>query len=110
LAEHWGTEGQRALRCSTCGTGWHYARNRCAGCGGDDPGAQHYLAAEGHEEKYRVELCDHCRRYLTSCTNFAPTPAELLAIEDTALLHLAEEAQRRGYTPAGRAAASGGAA
>lgn len=103
LAEHWGTEGQRALRCATCGTGWRYARNRCAGCGSDDQGAQHYLAAEGHEEKYRVDLCDHCHRYLKSCTSFAPTLAELLAIEDTALLYLEEEAQRRGYAPVGRA-------
>jgi FdhE protein len=102
LAEHWGTEGQRALRCAICGVGWRYARNRCAGCGNDDPATQHYLAAEGQEEKYRIDLCDRCHSYLKSCTSFAPTPAELLAIEDAALLHLEEEARRRGFSPVGR--------
>jgi FdhE protein len=99
LAEHQGSEGQRVLRCATCGAGWRFPRNRCAHCGTDEPGAQHYLAAEGTEEKYRVDLCDRCHRYLKSVTAFAPTPAELLAIDDTAMLHLEAAARERGYLP-----------
>lgn len=104
LAEHQGSEGRRVLRCATCGAGWRFARNRCAGCGDDDPAAQHYLAAEGREEKYRVELCDRCRGYLKSVTAFAPTPAELLTIDDAAMLHLEAAARERGYRPVGREA------
>jgi formate dehydrogenase maturation protein FdhE len=58
----------------------------------------HYIAAEGEGEKYRVDLCDHCHGYLKSVTAFAPTPPELLTIEDAALLHLDEAARERGYT------------
>lgn len=101
LAEHQGSEGQRVLRCATCGAGWRFPRNRCAHCGTDEPGAQHYLAAEGTEEKYRVDLCDRCHRYLKSVTAFAPTPAELLAIDDAAMLHLEVAARERGYQPVG---------
>jgi FdhE protein len=85
------------LRCATCGAGWRVARSRCAGCGTDDPSALHYLAPEGREEKYRVELCDRCHSYLKSTTTFAPTPPELLAIEDAGLLHLETAARERGY-------------
>jgi FdhE protein len=103
LAEHQGSEGQRMLRCATCGAGWRFVRSRCVNCGTDDPDALHYLAAEGREEKYRVDLCDRCRSYLKSTTSFAPTPPELLAIEDAALLHLEAVARERGYHPTGRA-------
>jgi FdhE protein len=103
LAEQQGTEGQRVLRCAVCGAGWRFARNRCPGCATDEPGAQHFLAVEGREEKYRVDLCDNCRGYLKSCTAFAATPPELLALEDIALLHLAEAARERGYHPIGSA-------
>lgn len=104
LGEYQGSAGQRVLRCATCGAGWPFARNRCAGCGTTEPGAQRYLAAEGWEEKYRVDLCDRCLGYLKSVTTFAATPAELLAIEDTAMLHLELAARERGYHPAGRGA------
>lgn len=102
LSEQQGTEGQRILRCAMCGAGWRFARGRCAGCGTDEPAALHYLAAEGRDEKYRVDLCDRCRSFLKSATSFAPTPPELLAIEDAAMLHLEEAARERGYHPIGR--------
>lgn len=104
LAEDTGSEGRRSPRCATCGAGWRFARGRCAGCGTDDPAARHYLAAEGREEKYRVDLCDRCHGYLKSLTAFAPTAPELLAIEDAALLHLEAAARERGYHPVGRGA------
>ncbi len=102
LAEQQGTEGQRVLRCAVCGAGWRFARNRCPGCDTTEPGAQHFLAVEGREEKYRVDLCDNCHGYVKSCTAFAATAPELLAIDDIALLHLAEAARERGYHPIGR--------
>lgn len=98
LSELQGSAGQRVLRCATCGGGWNFPRTRCAHCGTLDTKHLHYLAAEGQEEKYRVDLCDNCHGFLKSTTAFAPTPTELLTIEDAALLHLEEAARERGYT------------
>lgn len=100
LSELQGSEGQRVLRCASCGAGWPYSRTKCVHCGSDDARAQHYLSAEGQAEKYRIDVCEHCRGYLKSVTNFAPTPPELLTIEDMALLHLDAVAAERGYVAA----------
>jgi FdhE protein len=98
LAELQGSSGERTLRCAGCGTGWRTLVNRCAHCGNTEGKALHYLAVEGRGEKYRVDLCDRCGGYLTSAASFAPTPRELLPIEDAATLHLAAAARERGYT------------
>ncbi len=98
LAELQGRQGQRVLRCAACGAGWKYPRTRCAHCGNQDQRTLHYLAVEEQAEKYRVDLCDRCHGYLKSVTSFEPTPAELLTIEDAAMLHLEAIAQERGYT------------
>lgn len=98
LAELQGSSGERMLRCGGCGTGWRTLANRCAHCGNTDDKTLHSLAAEGREEKYRVDLCDRCHGYLKSVTSFAPTPRELLTIEDAAMLHLDAAARARGYT------------
>ncbi len=98
IAELQGSSGERQLRCAACGTGWRTLVNRCAHCGTTEGKALHYLAVEGREEKYRVDLCDRCHGYLKSATSFAPTPAELLTIEDAATLYLDAAARERGYT------------
>ena len=98
LAELTGSEGQRVLRCAACGAGWKSPRARCPHCGNEDQRTLHYLAVEGQAEKYRVDLCDRCHGYVKSATSFEPTPAELLTIEDAALLHLDALARERGYT------------
>lgn len=100
LAELQGSEGQRVLRCAACGGGWKFARVRCPHCGTDDPAKLHYMAQDDEAEKYRVDLCDNCHGFVKSATAFAPTPAELLTIEDAALLHLDAAARDRGYVPA----------
>ncbi|HEY8599553.1 MAG TPA: formate dehydrogenase accessory protein FdhE [Thermomicrobiales bacterium] len=98
LAEMQGSSGERQLRCAACGTGWRTLVNRCAHCGTTEGKALRYLAVEGREEKYRADLCDRCRGYLKSITSFAPTPAELLTIEDATTLYLDAAARERGYT------------
>ncbi len=98
LAELQGSSGERKLRCAICGTGWRILVNRCAHCGTEDQQMLHYLAKEGQEGKYRVDLCDRCHGYLASFTSFAVTPPELLTIEDAALLSLGAAARARGYT------------
>ena len=79
-------------------------RARCPHCSNEDQRTLQYLAVEGQAEKYRVELCDRCRGYVKSATSFEPTPAELLTIEDAALLHLDAIARERGYTATPEAA------
>lgn len=98
LAELQGSGGERMLRCATCGGGWRTLVSQCAYCGTGDSTMLHYLAAEGEEGKYRIDLCDRCRGAMKGVTTFAATPPELLLIEDTALMHLLHEAQARGYT------------
>lgn len=100
LAELQGSEGQRVLRCAACGGGWKFPRVQCPHCGTTDAAKLHYLALDEEAEKYRVELCDNCHGFIKSVTSFAPTPAELLTIEDAAMLHLDAAARERGYTPA----------
>ena len=98
LAELEGSGGERMLRCATCGGGWRILISQCAHCGTNDSAALHYLAAEGDEGKYRIDLCERCRGAMKGVATFAATPPELLLIEDTALLHLLHEAEARGYT------------
>jgi len=98
LAELQGSGGERMLRCATCGGGWRTLVSQCAHCGTNDSTLLHYLAAEGEEGKYRIDLCERCRGAMKGVTTFAATPPELLLIEDAALLHLAEAAEARGYT------------
>jgi len=98
LAELQGSGGERMLRCATCGGGWRILISQCAHCGTNDSAALHYLAAEGEEGKYRVDLCERCRGAMKGVATFSATPPELLLIEDTALLHLLHEAEVRGYT------------
>jgi len=45
----------------------------------------------------RVEVCDKCNGYLKVVSSFAPSPPEMLPVEDLATLHLDYIAQERGY-------------
>lgn len=98
LAEFQGSSGERVLRCAICGGGWRILVSSCAHCGTSDSTVLHYLAAEGKESKYRIDLCDRCHGYVKAITSFSATPSELLPIEDAALLHLERTAQARGYS------------
>ncbi|MCL5022711.1 MAG: formate dehydrogenase accessory protein FdhE, partial [Nitrospirae bacterium] len=76
------------LRCGRCGADWQFRRLQCLYCGNEDHRTLGFLYAEGEREKYRVEICEKCKGYLKVITTFAPTPPELLAVEDLATLHL----------------------
>lgn len=45
----------------------------------------------------RIETCDKCGCYLKVISSFAPSPPELLVVEDLATLHLDYIAEERGY-------------
>jgi FdhE protein len=89
--------GARHLRCGRCGASWPVRRLCCPSCGNEDHGTLSTLSEEGNLGKRRVEACDRCRRYVKVIAATVPTPAELLALEDLATLHLDVIARERGY-------------
>lgn len=88
------------LRCGQCGADWHFNRLQCLHCGNMDHATQQNLYMEGCDSR-RIEACDLCRGYLKVIASFAPTPPEMLAVEDLATLHLDFIAQQRGYAKTG---------
>lgn len=56
-------EGKRLLQCSLCHTRWDFQRLPCAFCLNDEQPKLHFLHYEG-DDVYRVNVCDHCKRYL----------------------------------------------
>jgi FdhE protein len=52
---------------------------------------------EERRETRRVEACERCRRYVKVIAATAPIPAELLAVEDLATIHLDLVARQHGY-------------
>ncbi len=87
----------RSLRCSFCGGAWRPPTRRCIYC--DEDGSP-FLAAsltEAQQAVRRIELCRTCGGYLKSLTVAAPTPFELLPVEDLASSDLDAGAAERGY-------------
>jgi len=97
LSEIQGKEGARRLRCSLCGTGWYYPRLQCPFCGRHGHKSLGYIAVEGEEEKYRMQTCDNCRRYIKVVVTYDPIPPDLLLVEDLATLHLDLIANERDF-------------
>jgi FdhE protein len=96
LAELRGVELARYLRCGACGSGWRSLRLLCAYCGNDDYRSLQTLTVEG-EQRFRVSVCEKCHGYLKVANAFDPLPAEVLALDDVASLHLDVAAIERGY-------------
>lgn len=57
-----GDTGVRHLLCSQCDTEWAYSRVGCPFCGNNDPRHMAYFPSQ--DERYRLYVCDVCRRYL----------------------------------------------
>lgn len=54
--------GARRLLCSRCDTEWTFKRMACPFCGNEDPRRlAHYPGEQG---RYRLDVCEACRRYL----------------------------------------------
>ena len=96
LAELRAVELSQHLRCAACGSGWRWHRLACPYCGTDDFRSLQTLAIEG-EQRFRVSVCERCKGYLKIGNAFDPPPAELLALDDVASLHLDLVAIERGY-------------
>jgi FdhE protein len=96
LAELRGIELAQYLRCAACGSGWRSRRMWCPYCGNDDHQRLRLLTIEG-EQRFRISVCDRCQGYLKVGNAFDPPPAELVAMDDVASLHLDVAAIERGY-------------
>jgi FdhE protein len=97
LGELQGNDQVMHLRCGQCGADWPFRRLLCLYCGNEDHNTQKYLYPENEREKMHVEVCEKCKGYIKVIASFAPTPAELLTVEDLATLHLDYLAQEQGY-------------
>ncbi|HPC73042.1 MAG TPA: formate dehydrogenase accessory protein FdhE [Syntrophales bacterium] len=89
-------EGRRFLFCSQCGTRWHYKRVKCPFCGNEEQQSLAYFTVEG-EEKYRVDVCDACKRYIKTVDFRSLAEEPDLDLEDIATLHLDILAHEEGY-------------
>jgi len=91
-----GDEGERYLFCHQCGFKWYFRRIKCPFCGNEEQHSLAYFAVEG-EERYRVDVCNKCRRYI-KMVDLPNTSEEVdLDVEDIATLHLDMIAYDEGY-------------
>ena len=96
LAELRGVEHAYWLRCAGCGSGWSGDVSRCPYCGNADARSRATLTLDG-EQRFHVATCERCKGYLKVGSALEPPPAELLAIDDVAGLHLDLDALERGF-------------
>lgn len=89
-------EGRRYLFCNQCGFEWNFRRIKCPFCGNEEQQSLAYFSVED-EEKYRVDVCNVCKRYV-KMVDFRTLEEEAnLDIEDIATLHLDILANEEGY-------------
>jgi FdhE protein len=89
-------ERKRYLFCHQCGHKWNFLRIKCPFCGNEEQHSLAYFAVEG-EERYRVDVCNKCRRYI-KIVDLPKTAEEVnLDVEDIATLHLDMLAYEEGY-------------
>lgn len=89
-------EGKRYLFCHQCGYKWNFRQIKCPFCGNEEQHSLAYFAVEG-EERYRVDVCNKCRRYIKIVELSRKTEEINLDVEDIATLHLDMLAYEEGY-------------
>ena len=89
-------EGKRYLFCNQCGFEWKYRRIKCPFCGNEEQQSLAYFTVE-EDERYRVDVCNECNRYI-KIVDFRETGKDAnLDVEDIATLHLDMLASEEGY-------------
>ena len=89
-------EGKRYLFCHQCGFKWYFHRIKCPFCGNEEQHSLAYFEVEG-EERYRVDVCNKCRRYIKTVEFSKSSEEPNLDVEDIATLHLDMIAYDEGY-------------
>ena len=89
-------DGRRYLFCNQCGFEWHFKRIVCPFCGNDEQQELAFFTIDG-DERYRVDVCNVCKRYI-KMVDFRESKEEAnLDVEDIATLHLDVLANEEGY-------------
>lgn len=89
-------EGSRYLFCNQCGFEWSYQRIKCPFCSNEEQQSLAYFTIEG-DERYRVDVCNECKRYIKMVDFREAKKKADLDIEDIATLHLDMLANDEGY-------------
>jgi FdhE protein len=91
-------DGKRMLWCQFCGTEWGYPRIKCPFCATENQKSLKYIFTEG-ENRYRVYLCDECKRYMKTIDEREIPEAEKpdLSFENQKTLYLDILAEKDGY-------------
>ncbi|MBM4272237.1 MAG: formate dehydrogenase accessory protein FdhE [Deltaproteobacteria bacterium] len=89
-------EGKRFLFCNQCGFEWRFRRVKCPFCGNEEQQSLAYFTVEG-DEKYRVDVCNECKRYIKMVDFRNQSEHANLDVEDIATLHLDMLANEEGY-------------
>ena len=89
-------EGTRYLFCNQCGFEWSYRSVKCPFCGNEEQRTLAFFTIE-EDERYRVDVCNECKRYI-KIIDFRNTKEKAdLDVEDIATLHLDMLANDEGY-------------
>lgn len=86
----------RHLFCYQCGFKWSFDPVKCPFCGNEDNQSLAYFTIEG-QEKYRVDVCNSCNRYIKMVDFRDSADMANLDVEDIATLHLDILAYEEGY-------------
>lgn len=97
LAEIRGLDGERHLRCASCGSDWRIEWLRCPFCGEGDHETLGSLVSPDSLERQTIEVCDACRGYVKTITTLTPMPPEHVVLQDLATLVLDVAALEHDY-------------
>lgn len=89
-------DGKRYLFCNQCGYEWHFRRIKCPFCGNEEQQSLAYFTVED-DERYRVDVCNECKRYIKIVDFRQSKEVANLDVEDIATLHLDMLASEEGY-------------
>lgn len=89
-------EGRKFLFCNQCGTEWLFRRIKCPFCGNEEQKNLSYFTVNS-DERYRVDVCDACKRYVKIVDLRSSNKDADLDVEDIATLHLDMLANEEGY-------------
>jgi len=97
LAEIRGLDGERHLRCASCGGDWQTAWLRCPFCGEGDHEKLGSLVSPDSPARQTIEVCEGCRSYVKTITTLTPIRPEHVVMQDLATLVLDVTALEHGY-------------
>ena len=96
IGEIRGKAEHRFLFCNQCGFEWNYRYIKCPFCGNEEQQSLAYFTIDG-DERYRVDVCNKCKRYIKMVDFRGAKRKADLDVEDIATLHLDMLANDEGY-------------